>query len=88
MLVNRDNFCNQCKIVNMGVISATKVVPWGNISTLGEGRVGGYVMTSPCLYVSVVHRGGSGEADDSAVLAKETAQRQARLSCAPLSRSS
>ena len=35
------------------------------------------IMTLPCLSV-VVHRGG-GEADDSAVLAKETAQRQALL---------
>ena len=35
-------------------------------------------MTLPCLSVSVVHRGG-GEADDSAVLAKGTAQMQALL---------
>ena len=44
--------------------------------TLGGDKVGGYVMTLPCLYVSVVHRGG-GEVNESAVLAKETAQRQA-----------
>ena len=44
--------------------------------TLGGGRVGRYVTTLPCLYVSVVHRGG-GEVNESAVLAKETAQRQA-----------
>ena len=32
-------------------------------------------MTLPCLSVSVVHKGG-GEANDSAVLAKRTAQMQ------------
>lgn len=35
-------------------------------------------MTSPCLFVSVVHRDG-GEMNESALLAKETAQRQALL---------
>ena len=46
--------------------------------TLGRGRVGEYVMTLPCLYASVVHKGG-GEANDSAVLAKGTAQMQPLL---------